>query len=168
MSDNVDQKPRVQSDVILSIVVPMLNEADVIEQALSTMFDTLSKQVAQVQLIVVDDGSTDHSYDQAKKVLASLAGEHQLIRLSRHFGKEQAIAAGLQVVSGQVTLIIDADMQHPLPVVTTFLARWAEGYDMIYGVQKKSSGVLGQACFICDFLPYDVAINARTYAATCR
>ena len=91
------------------------------------------------EIIYVDDGSTDGT----ARILREIQAEDncvRVLRLSRNFGHQIAITAGLEHASGDAVLIIDADLQDPPEMVGEFLARWREGYDVVYGLRTDRPG----------------------------
>jgi len=87
----------------------------------------------------VDDGSTDDSY----KIIQSLAESDPritIIKLSRNFGHQLAITAGMDSASGNAVVIIDADLQDPPEVIVQFVDKWQQGYDVVYGIREKREG----------------------------
>lgn len=119
----------------LSAVVPAFNEAAVIERFLHALRDTLTAITPTFEIIVVDDGSSDDTAAIVERVGMSL--NLTLLKFSRNFGKEAALTAGLAQARGDAVLIIDADFQDPLELVPQLVARWRDGYDMVYGVRRE-------------------------------
>jgi glycosyltransferase involved in cell wall biosynthesis len=119
-------------DPELSAIVPVLNESANIGPLLQRLIPVLNACVASFEVLFVDDGSTD---DTLAVVRAAHASDSRIraVALSRNFGKEVAIAAGLDHARGAAAVIIDADLQHPPEVIETFVARWREGYKNVYG-----------------------------------
>lgn len=91
------------------------------------------------EIIYVDDGSTDGTARVLRELQASDSCV-RVVRLSRNFGHQIAITAGLEHSSGDAVVIIDADLQDPPEVIAEFLARWREGYDVVYGVRTERPG----------------------------
>jgi glycosyltransferase involved in cell wall biosynthesis len=119
----------------LSAVVPAHNEAAVIERFLHALHDTLAAITPRFEIILIDDGSRDNTAAIVEKLAPAL--RLTLLRLSRNFGKEAALTAGLAHARGDAVLIIDADFQDPLELVPQMVARWREGFDMVYGVRRE-------------------------------
>ena len=117
----------------LSIVVPAFNEEDSIAEVVKTLDLTASGLVASHEIILVDDGSTDHTLERARE----LCGPYpvRVLRLSRNFGKEHAIMAGLEASKGNVVATLDADLQEPISALGTMLAHLQDGYEMAYAVR---------------------------------
>jgi dolichol-phosphate mannosyltransferase len=119
----------------LSIVVPAFQEAVGIADALRAIRTHALSTGLTFDLIAVDDGSTDRTWE----VIAGLKGEMPEllgVRLSRNFGKEAAIAAGLDEVMGDVCIVIDADLQHPPALIPEMVRRWREeGWDVVEAVK---------------------------------
>src|SRR4029077_2999578 len=93
---------------------------------------TLSRRV---EIIVVDDGSSDNT--AATAALLSTEYPVKCIFLSRNFGKEAALTAGIHEASGDVVVLMDSDMQHPVATIPVFIEKWREGYEMVYGVRAN-------------------------------
>lgn len=119
----------------ISCVVPAYNEARNIESLIDALHLELGKTGSRFEIIVVDDGSTDATADLVIRRSASQAV--RLVQLSRNFGKENALTAGIDHASGDVVILLDADLQHPVSVIPEMLRRWREGYDMVYAVQIR-------------------------------
>ncbi len=119
--------------VYVSCIVPVFNEQAVAAAFISSLQKALREVTDRFEIIVVDDGSKDNTVD----TITQLPKDYQvkLLGLSRNFGKEVALTAGLEHCSGDVAILLDADFQHPLEVIPEFLRQWAEGYDMVYGVR---------------------------------
>lgn len=135
---NMDLEQRrkllANKDVFISCIIPVFNEEDVIEAFIEQLQVALRQLTSQFEIIVVDDGSHDLTIS---KVLQFPKDCHvKVLGLSRNFGKETALTAGLEHSQGDVAVILDADFQHPLDVLPEFLKHWADGYDMVYGVRK--------------------------------
>jgi len=122
----------------LSIVVPVYNEAPNVAPLLARLVPILEGCVASFEIVFVNDGSNDATLAAVRQAHAADA-RVKLVSLSRNFGKEIAIAAGLDVVSGAATVIIDADLQHPPEMITTFVALWRRGYKNVYGERTDRS-----------------------------
>jgi len=122
----------------LSCVIPVYNEAGVVGPFLEALHAHVRGITSHVELVVVNDGSSDGS---ASEILAR-AGSLPLhyVELSRNFGKEHAIQAGLDVASGDCVVIIDADFQHPIQLISAMVERWAHGIDMVYAVKADRNG----------------------------
>lgn len=118
----------------LSVIVPVYNEADNLEALVARLVPVLERVVASHEIVFVDDGSSDNSMVKLR-ALHALDHRCRTVSFSRNFGKEIAIAAGLDHVRGQAVVIIDADLQHPPEVIETFVARWREGYKNVYGTR---------------------------------
>ena len=119
----------------VSCVVPVFNEERVVARFLDRLHEVASAQAYAVELVVVNDGSKDAS--RAEILRAAQALPLRYLELSRNFGKESAIQAGLDAARGDCVLIIDADFQHPVEVVPRMIERWRAGIDVVYGVRRE-------------------------------
>ena len=120
--------------VELSVITPAFNESKNIDAMLKRLVPVLMRCVASFEVIFIDDGSTDDTLER----LRAANQEDSRVRalsLSRNFGKEIAIAAGLDHAAGAATVIMDADLQHPPELIETFVARWRDGYKNVFAQQ---------------------------------
>ncbi len=119
----------------LTCIVPVYNEAKNLPQFIPQLIAECAKFAQKLDIIVIDDGSRDDTV----MVLKQLQKEYALkvLVFSRNFGKEAALTAGLSHVDphSDAAILIDADFQHPLACIETFIAEWQQGYDMVYGVR---------------------------------
>ena len=123
----------------LSIVIPFLNEEEVIPELDRRLRDLLSDLDVSWEVIFVDDGSTDRSRDLIR-ALATEEPRYKLLALSRNFGHQVAMTAGLDHAEGEAGVVMDADLQDPPSLVREMLAKWREGYDVVYAVREKREG----------------------------
>ncbi|MBV8802044.1 MAG: glycosyltransferase family 2 protein [Gammaproteobacteria bacterium] len=123
-------------DIFISCVVPVFNEEANIIPFITQLNVCLSELTKTFEIIIIDDGSKDSTLEKAQH-LAKINPAIKLISFSRNFGKESALTAGLEHSSGDVTIILDADFQHPLEVLPLFLQKWSTGYDMVYGIREN-------------------------------
>lgn len=120
---------------LISCVVPVYNEETLIAEFIEALDKTLKELAYPYEIVLVDDGSQDNT----------LAIIHQLrtqfpiryIRFSRNFGKEKALSAGLDHARGDAVILLDGDFQHPLELLSEFIAQWEKGNDMVYGVRQN-------------------------------
>ena len=120
---------------VLSVIVPALNEERGLAAALRQICEQARLTGLDVQLIAIDDGSTDNTWSVLRTLDREIPELHA-IRLSRNFGKEAAIAAGLDAARGDATIILDADLQHPPALIPEMVRLWrAEGWDVIEAVK---------------------------------
>jgi polyisoprenyl-phosphate glycosyltransferase len=127
----------------LSVVIPVFNEGENIPVLLARLLPVLAGITAHYEVLFVDDGSSDDTLARVRKA----AAEEPRIRalsFSRNFGKEVALAAGIDHAHGDAVVLIDADLQHPPETIVTFVAKWREGYDMVYGqrTDREADGPL--------------------------
>lgn len=123
----------------LSVVVPVYNEADNLAPLIERLKPVLDAEVASWEIVCVDDGSRDGTL-AALRTLHAQDSRINAISFSRNFGKEVAIAAGLDHADGNVVVIMDADLQHPPEVIPAFLAKWREGFLNVYGQRTDRVG----------------------------
>ncbi|MEP4486496.1 MAG: glycosyltransferase family 2 protein [Halioglobus sp.] len=124
---------------MLSVVVPVHNEAEVLPAFYERTQQVLQGTGEDYEILFVDDGSTDNSVAQLMQ-LRDLDSRIGLIELSRNFGKEVALSAGLEAAAGDAVIIIDADLQDPPELIPEFLTHWREGYDVVYGRRTERQG----------------------------
>jgi polyisoprenyl-phosphate glycosyltransferase len=118
----------------ITCIVPAYNEAGGIAAFLGELCSFLSGLTERYDVIVVDDGSSDGT--SLEVISASGSMPVRLLGLSRNFGKEAAISAGLDEAGGEVVVIIDADFQQPISVIGEFVRQWQQGYEMVYGLRR--------------------------------
>ena len=124
---------------MISIVVPCLNEAEVLRDTNRRLIAVLEQLPQRFEIVYVDDGSTDGT----PEILRELQAEDdriRVVRFSRNFGHQMAITAGLEHASGDAVAIIDADLQDPPEVIADFVAKWMDGFDVVYGVRGERRG----------------------------
>lgn len=127
--------PRLLAQSLVSCVVPAYNEHDNLGLLLPRLQSVLKQTGADWEIIVVDDGSRD-----ATAVLMSAWTQNpgfRYVQLSRNFGKEPAITAGIEASAGDAVVILDADLQHPPELLPKMLSRWQAGIDMVYAVRAN-------------------------------
>ncbi len=121
---------------VINILIPCYNESCNIVHIIDEIEKNTKYLGYDFRLLFIDDGSTDNTYEQ----IASLSRNHNninVIKLSRNFGKESAIAVGLQHSNADATIILDADLQHPPSLIPTFIDEWEKGADIVDGVKRK-------------------------------
>lgn len=124
---------------ILSVVVPVYNEQDVLEEFHARLSEVLRANLESYEIIYVNDGSRDESLE----IMLGIAERDSfvaLIDLSRNFGKEIAMSAGLDHINGRAVVIIDSDLQDPPELIPEFVAKWREGFDNVYARRRKRHG----------------------------
>jgi len=123
----------------LSVVIPIFQEGSHIKSSVGVIKAILIENNIPYEFVLIDDGSRDNSWNELK----SLANENKnvtALRLSRNFGKEAAICAGLEYANGDMVLVMDADLQHPPSLIPQMVQAWRdEGVDVVEGV-KNSRG----------------------------
>jgi glycosyltransferase involved in cell wall biosynthesis len=120
---------------LLSIVIPLFNERDVLPECLARLRRVIDAVDTRVELVFVDDGSVDGS---AECIAAQKGGlDVRLLRLSRNFGKEAAMTAGLEHARGNAVIVMDADLQDPPELIAEMLVQWQEGADVVL-MQRRS------------------------------
>ncbi len=124
----------------ISIVVPVYNESDVID----VFYERTRKVMKELadssyELIFVDDGSKDGSYKKMIR-LAETDENIKIVKLSRNFGHQVAITAGIDLALGDAVVVIDADLQDPPELIKDFIEKWHAGFDVVYGVRKSRKG----------------------------
>jgi len=123
----------------LTLVLPIYNEEEVIpilHERLQTFLGTLG---VDVEVLFVNDGSKDKSLPLLKD-LAKKDDRYRVLSFSRNFGHQSAITAGVDYARGKAVVVMDADLQDPPEVVVEMLARWREGYDVVYGQRRSREG----------------------------
>lgn len=127
---------------MLSVIIPAFNEEALIEKTYYTISEILKKADIDNEIIFVDDGSSDKTYD----IIRNLADrERNLcgIHFSRNFGKEAAISAGLEKAKGACAVVMDCDLQHPPEKIPEMYSLWQQGYEIVEGI-KRSRGTEGK------------------------
>ena len=127
---------RLHAPPSISCVMPAFNEAQALPLVVPPVLAALAALTPRHELIVVDDGSRDDS----AAVLRRLCAAHPALRLralSRNFGKEAALMAGLDAARGEVVIIMDADGQHPVSLLPQMLQKWQQGADVVSAVRSR-------------------------------
>jgi len=124
---------------LLSVVIPCMNEEAVIGETARRLIAVLGAADFHFELIFVDDGSKD-STPKILRELQSSDARVRVVRLSRNFGHQVAITAGIEHAGGDAVAVIDADLQDPPEVLLEFVAKWLDGYDVVYGVRSEREG----------------------------
>ena len=133
------RQPRGDAAPVLSIVVPVYNEAASLPALRSSLERVLASLDIDYELILIDDGSGDATWAEIYAWHAADA-RVRAIRFVRNFGKEAALSAGLSQSRGAAVVLMDADLQHPPEIIAEFLAKWREGYEMVYAVRTSREG----------------------------
>ena len=122
-----------------SIVVPIFNEEESFGALVGRLAEVMDQLDGPAEVVLVDDGSRDGSF-----ALMTAANREdprfKVLQLSRNFGHQIAITAGMDVAAGQAVIVMDADLQDPPEVILQMAARWQEGYEVVYAVRERREG----------------------------
>jgi len=124
---------------ILSVIIPIYNEEEVLPETYKRLTSVMQTFGETYELIFVNDGSRDSS----PQILADICSEDKnvkFINFSRNFGHQPAITAGMDYAKGDAVVVIDADLQDPPEVILEMVAKWREGFDVVYGKRIKRKG----------------------------
>ncbi|MBB2183664.1 glycosyltransferase family 2 protein [Lachnospiraceae bacterium MD1] len=137
--NEIDRKQNRSLESKLSLVIPIYQEGSHIRSSIGVIESVLIKNNLCYEFILVDDGSKDNTWSEISQ-MAKDNVHISALRLSRNFGKESALCAGLEYADGDMVLVMDADLQHPPELIPEMVQAWREGdYDVVEGV-KKSRG----------------------------
>jgi glycosyltransferase involved in cell wall biosynthesis len=142
-------RPPINS-IRVTAVLPVYNEAEVLAPLLDRVRAAIRKTGARAEIIFVDDGSRDGSAELLD-ALASGAPCVRVLHLSRNFGHQAAVQAGLAQATGDVVLVMDSDMQDAPEALERFLQEWQAGYDVVYAVRCGRQEALWKRCLFAGF-----------------
>jgi glycosyltransferase involved in cell wall biosynthesis len=138
VSEDGSSRPEMTPPV-LSVVVPFYNEGDNVDSLFARLVPVLEEIGEPWEIVCVNDGSSDGTLG---RLLARRAVEPRIaiVDFSRNFGKECALSAGLGQSRGRAVVVLDADLQHPPEAIPALLAKWHEGYEMVYAMRHARTG----------------------------
>jgi dolichol-phosphate mannosyltransferase len=137
-------------DITISVVLPVFNEQQVLLELHWRVRDAVAFTGAKAEIIFVNDGSTDGTPAVLDELAASCANV-RVIHLSRNFGHQSAVHAGLAHASGEVVLLMDSDMQDAPEALPRFLIEWLSGYDVVYAVRSQRQEFWIKRCLFACF-----------------
>lgn len=147
---------------LLSVVIPCFNEEDVILLTYRRLVDMLGSKDFRLQIIFVDDGSNDGTPEIAAN-LAKSDPQVRAVLLSRNFGHQAAVSAGLADADGDAVVVMDADLQDPPQAVIRMVETWRSGADVVYGIRKKrKESLLKRAAYSVFYLIFQRLANIDT------
>ena len=124
----------------ISVVVPILNEEDNLDQLQQRLVASLNKCGVTFEIIYVDDGSADQSFEILKE-FSSQDSRIRVISFSRNFGHQIAITAGIDAAAGSAVVTMDGDLQHPPELIEELLESWREGFEIVYTVRTATKNI---------------------------
>lgn len=136
-----------RENAVISVIMPVYNEGEHIVSSVGVVEAILQKNNIAYEFVLVDDGSRDDSWEKLSG-LAKVNNKIISVRLSRNFGKEAALCAGLDHATGDAVLVMDADLQDPPELIPEMVEHWRNGYDVVEGV-KSSRGKEGFVYKFC-------------------
>ena len=122
-----------------SFVIPILNERDTLEELHRRLSAVMAQLDGPAEVVLIDDGSTDGSYD-VMRCLHERDPRVRAVRLSRNFGHQSALTAGLDHARGNAVIIMDGDLQDPPEVALQLAQQWRQGHDVVYAVRNHRAG----------------------------
>jgi polyisoprenyl-phosphate glycosyltransferase len=127
-------------DINCSIIIPLYNEENNIEILYNTLTDILKNLVSEYEIIFVDDGSKDMSFEVVRLIKIT-DSQVRGISLSRNYGHQIALAAGIDAAKGDIVITMDGDMQHPPELIKTLIDKYTEGFDIVNTRRLESMGI---------------------------
>lgn len=128
-----------QTQELISIVVPAYNEQEVLPEFHRRIGKVLSSLNMEAEIIYINDGSTDRTLQELQK-FRDTDDRVAILDLSRNFGKEIAMTAGLHQAKGDAVVVIDADLQDPPELIPDLISEWKNGFDVVYAKRKRREG----------------------------
>jgi polyisoprenyl-phosphate glycosyltransferase len=137
--ESAAKEPTVKAQPLVSVIIPFLNEADVLAVCHRRVCEALSKLQQYCEIIYIDDGSNDNSWKMVSQFKHPL---HQIrsLRLSRNFGKEAAMSAGMKAASGRCVILLDADLQDPPEYIPDMVQAWQDGAQVVEMQRRERHG----------------------------
>ena len=134
-----NDEPTRNAPRLLSVVVPVHDEQETLEELVRRLLGVIDELPGLAgEVILVDDGSRDMSYPLMTQI-ARREPRVKVVQLSRNFGHQVAITAGVELARGDAVIVMDSDLQHPPELIPEFVRRWEEGFDIVYGVMQERS-----------------------------
>ena len=127
-------------DVELSVIIPCYNEEAVLGECHRRLSGVLDGMRISYECVYVDDGSRDHTWLQLRAMQQESGGKVVAVALSRNFGHQPAVSAGLSLARGKAVVIIDADLQDPPELIPEMVKLWKAGSEVVYGVRESREG----------------------------
>src|SRR5580698_7453792 len=127
----------LRTHTLLSVVAPVFNEEELVDEFVARTCAAVA--ALNFELVLVNDGSSDRTPELLDRLAAS-DPRVRVIHLSRNFGHQAALTAGLEHAAGDIVAMIDADLQDPPELILEMIARWREGSDVVYAVRKAREG----------------------------
>ena len=124
---------------VLSLVLPVFNEDAVIPELHTRLQQFLARLALDTEVVFVDDGSRDRSLELLRQIAAQ-DSRYRIVSFARNFGHQAAITAGVDHAQGDAVVLMDADLQDPPEVVLEMVAKWRQGYDVVYGKRRSRQG----------------------------
>ncbi len=158
----------------ISIIVPCFNEEAVLPRLFARLGAVAATWNADYEVVCVDDGSSDRTWELLKARHAE-DPRWRGVAFARNFGHQTAVSAGLHFASGDAVVIIDADLQDPPEEIARLLAKWREGYDVVYAVrQKRKEGWLKRICYwafyrlMARLVAFDIPLDSGDFCLMSR
>ena len=129
----ISDKP-LRTPGLLSVVAPVFDEQELVEEFVSRTIAAVADY--EFELVLVNDGSSDRTPELLDR-MAATDPRVRVIHLSRNFGHQAALTAGLEHAVGDVVAMIDADLQDPPELIPDMVAQWSQGADVVYAVRKR-------------------------------
>jgi dolichol-phosphate mannosyltransferase len=124
---------------LISIVLPVFNEEAGIQETIDVLERFVAARKERYELIFVDDGSRDHTIEILHAAMQKFP-QIRIVEFSRNFGHQLAITAGVRYASGDAVVVMDADLQDPPSVIPSMIAKWQEGFAVVYGKRRHRDG----------------------------
>ena len=125
-----------QKNPVISAVIPAYNESQGLKEAITKIAEILDACEKNWEIVIVDDGSSDQTYQQIVQ-LSKAEPRIKGIALSRNFGKEAAMLAGLEHAKGEAVIILDSDLQHPPSLIPEMIEKWHSGAQIVHAVKRS-------------------------------
>lgn len=122
--------------LMYSIVIPIYNEESTLPELRSRLVNATASLDTDYEVILIDDGSVDRSFELMREINA-LDSRFKILQLSRNFGHQIAISAGMDVAQGDAVILMDGDLQDPPELLSQMIAKWKEGYHVVYTVKRS-------------------------------